>query len=645
MTQFSRLLTAFSITMVFAVGSLQGFAEESGKSEEIPSVQSVQDGDWSSPATWSGGAVPEAGHAVTVGHAVTYDLDTSRIAGVIIADTGKLAFSPNKSVELETDRNVVNRGELEMRPASPDIMHRLRFVDVDETKFVGGGMEILDTDVGLWTTGDGILDAVGAAKTSWTRLTGGAKSGEAEITVQEAEGWQVGDRVVVVPTEHPDVGERSWFGFEERVIESVDGGTISLDSPLEHDHPAVENPFSDDIYTAEVLNLTRNIKIEGTGNHTPSFQPNQNGRAHVIFLATLQPQTVQYVELRHLGPRKPEKNYTSGVLGRYPLHFHHAKDGSRGSLIEGLVAWKSGHRGFVPHASHGIILRSTIAYDVFEEPYWWDQPEPRNRDPKTMNVNNTDDLLIDRAVAAQVTTHPAFRGNRLSGFVLTRGRDNSLTIQDSVAIGVQGKKGASGMHWPEVGQAVWNFSEGNIAHNNRVSGLFIWQNNDDPHEVRNFVAYHNGRFGIDHGAYGNGFQYSSLALIGNGEAAFNSRAASSGSTTIRKDGYSHVIERLVTADTFIIAEHNYDYTAPTLVKDSVIGDIEVDESDKRVPGLYDFVNVTKPDGSGIEPDDFKLIAAKPESIYRVQQLDSTAFQLTGTGEVTEIDVFYDVETY
>ena len=130
-------------------------------------------------------------------------------------------------------------------------------------------------------------------------------------------------------------------------------GRSTSTAPLEHDHPEIGNPFGDDVYTAEVLNLTRNVRIEGTGNHTPSFQPHQNGRAHVIFLATEQPQTVKYIELGHLGPRRADKKFTEGVKGRYPLHFHHAKDGSRGSLIEGVVARQSGNRAFVPHASHG----------------------------------------------------------------------------------------------------------------------------------------------------------------------------------------------------------------------------------------------------------------------------------------------------
>ena len=141
----------------------------------------------------------------------------------------------------------------------------------------------------------------------------------------------------------------------------------------------------------------------------------------MIFLATKQPQTVKYVELGHLGPRQPDGKFTMGVEGRYSLHFHHAEDGSRGSLIEGVVARQSGNRGFVPHASHGITLRGTIAYDVFEDAYWWDRPPKGERDPERKSVNDTHDLLIDQAVAARVADDPAFRGHRLSGFIMGSG--------------------------------------------------------------------------------------------------------------------------------------------------------------------------------------------------------------------------------
>lgn len=633
LSSFNRPLVLTLI--VIGMGLVQSIAPGKAFAAEITSHQN---GDWSASSTWQGGSVPGPEDAVTIGHLVIYDLPKSRVSGVTISETGHLVFSPGKSVVLETDKNLLNRGTLEMRPASPSILHRLRFVDVDETKFVGSGMEVLGTDVGLWTTANGRLDAIGAAKTPWTRLTSSAKGGETRITVHDAEGWQIGDTIVVVPTEHPRVGARAWDGFEERRIEAIDGAIIDLDRSLDHDHPEVENPFNDNRYTAEVLNLTRNIRIEGVGNHSPSFRPHENGRAHVIFLATKQPQIIKYIELSHLGPRQPDGKFTTGIEGRYPLHFHHAGDGSRGTQIEGVVARQSGNRAFVPHASHGITLKETIAYDVFDDAYWWDRPPKGARDPERRSVNDTHDLLITRAVAARVANHPTFRGFRLSGYTLGDGRQSSLTLRDSVAIGVQGNRTSSGFHWPEVGRTMWNF-DSNIAHNNKVSGIFVWQNNDNPHEIKHFVAYHNGGVGTDHGAYGNNYRYSDLFLFGNGEAGFSSRAAANG-PPYREDGYTHTIERLRTTGTFFIGEHNSEYAAPTLVKDSVVGHIKVDERGKDLPGYYDFVNVTTADGVSIEPSDFTLIAPKLQSVYRVQRPDGTAFRIVGDKSITQINAFY-----
>ena len=147
--------------------------------------------------------------------------------------------------------------------------------------------------------------------------------------------------------------------------------------------------------------------------------------------------------------------------------------------------------------------------------------------------------------------------------------------------------------------------------------------------------------GIDHGAYGNNFQYGDLFLFGNGEAGFSSRASAYGST-FREDGYTHAIERLWTTDTFVIGEHNSEYAAPTLIKDSVISQVDVDERSKELPGYYDFVNVTTAEGVSIEPSDFTLIAPKLQSVYRVQRPDGTAFRIVGDNTVTQINAFYEM---
>ena len=65
-------------------------------------------------------------------------------------------------------------------------------------------------------------------------------------------------------------------------------------------------------------------------------------------------------------------------------------------------------------------------------------------------------------------------------------------IRDSVAVGVQGNIDASGFLWPEgdccpTDDGVWDFSKGNIAHNNKVDGIFTWQNDTQPHVIANYA--------------------------------------------------------------------------------------------------------------------------------------------------------------
>ena len=608
-------------------------------------TQSVQSGNWSDPATWSAGRIPGASDAVTIaaGDTVTYDLAASRVAGVRIEPGATLVFDAQMDVALETNANVIVEGTLRLRPQEPNssahrnssrdwgpyFVHTLRFVDVDETKFVGGGMEPLASDVGLWVMGEGVLDVAGAPKTGWVRLAGGALQGENRITLDRVPvGWRNGDTIVIVPTEHPDVGERSWAGFEVRTVATADGATMHLDAPLAHDHPAVDNPFSDEVHTAEVLNLSRNVRIEGTGDGSASFQPSDNGRAHV-FIRSAKPQSVQYAELVLLGPRGPdERDPTHGIQGRYPLHFHHNGDTSRGSLVEGVVVRQSGNRAFVPHASHGITFRDTIAYDVWEDPYWWDERTP----------NQTHDTVFDHTIAAIVQDDPDHRGYTLSGFVLGEGSNNSIT--NSVAVGVRNK--GAGFQWPSGANSaefnVWRF-EDNIAHNNKPNGVFVWQNDDNCHVIENFVAFRNGRVGVNHGAYNNDFVYDNAILFENADGAIRQHAGPKvSSDCVAGDGYSLAWRGLKADGVLRFDSHSQPWGRPLLLKDCVIEGVIVDGGQN--PTVADFVGCGRPDGADLAPADFDLVKAEPGMTLRVQRRDGTAYRIDHLGTVTPIAAFY-----
>lgn len=477
---------------------------------------STKNGVWSDPTVWTAGHVPTATESVLINHDVTLDTD-AHARGVTV--TGSLIYQRDKTVQLESSRNVVVLGSLVMRPLTAAVDHLLRFVDVDEEAFVGSGMDVLDSDVGLWVMGDGQLAAVGARRTGWTRALTTINAGTSILDLEPAPvGWQTDDEIIVAPTAKPGTPDGHWDAFSGGKLLAGDGGTWTVDPEIAHTHPKVDGKW-----TAEVADLTRNVRIEGT----------PDGRSH-IFIRSQHAQTIDYVGIRYMGPRKQTGDYTTAVTGRYGLHFHMSGDGSIGSTVTGTVVRDTGAHAFVPHLSNGITFTDTVAYNTYDDAYWWDGA-PDTRTP----ASASNDIVIDHALAARILTDPPYRGYRLAGFTLGNGfRD---TIKNSAAVGVQGNKNASGFHWPEgagggdpivqdrndVNGGVWNFPAGNIAHNNKVAGIFVWQNvsPDPPHIVDGFVGYRNAEYGIYHGAYSNNYDFRLVTLFDNGVAALHLSAA------------------------------------------------------------------------------------------------------------------------
>jgi hypothetical protein len=571
-------------------------------------VTSAVSGTWSGPGTWSSGESPGPNDVVTIAAGHTVTVDTAAAArGITIRPGATLVFAPETAVTVESSRNVVVEGRLTMRPASPAVTHVLRFVGIDERNFVGGGDNVLDSDIGLWIVGAGKLDAVGSSKTSWTRDAAPVAAGATTIELQEPPtGWQPGDEISIAPTEHPGVGNPSWNGFDQRTITAVSGNTVTFSGGAAREHPIVNGTWG-----AEVMNLTRNVRIEGT----PS------GRTHVMFTAQV-PQTITNVALRFTGPRKVAGNgFTNFVMGRYGLHFHMGHDGTRGSVVDGVVIRDGGSHAFVPHMSHGITFRNTIAFNQFEEAYWWDDKELTN------------DTTYEHAVAAMLKSDPAYRGYRLSGFELGRGSGNA--VRDSVAVGVQGSLDSSGFTWPEAANAepnTWSFT-GNVTHNNKIDGIFVWQNTNGRHVVESFVAYRNGQFGIDHGAYGNVYEYRDGILFENGWGGIKQRANSRGSL-----GALTFARMTITGSPVAVrlAEHNRAEWQPAVYRDCAYSQhtsVPIEIMEAMNPGLYDFINCD------LEPGDFRLTSVLPGMRIRVQRTDRTAFQIEANGTVTVIPRF------
>lgn len=195
------------------------------------------------------------------------------------------------------------------------------------------------------------------------------------------------------------------------------------------------------------------------------------------------------------------KDSGTGALGDYSIHFHKNGNSTRGTLVEGVVVVGSKNHAFVPHASHGITFRDTIAKNGKCEAYWWDPPEFQS----TSQVNNSQDILYDHALADGVTNCSGDdRGFRLSAFELGAGKGN--TIKNSVARNVNPShaKDCAGFHWPELSNkqpSSWTFTN-NASYGSKCNGIFVWQNDSETHIINGYKGD-----GIDHGAYINRYDY------------------------------------------------------------------------------------------------------------------------------------------
>lgn len=494
---------------------------------------------------------------------------TTTLAGLTVQAGDVVEFPSTCSATLETTASVVVYGTLRMRPADASVTHTLRFVGVNEAAYVGGGDGVTPGDVGLWVEDEGALDAAGTPRAGWNR-TGTDPS------------WLPGDEVRVTPTA---VGDYTTFA------------PFTPGSPV----PSVTSP-SGKVYAAEVFNLTRNVRIEGT----PS------GKAHIRIRSTV-PQTIRYAAIRYMGPRKDTNGdgYTDPIPGRTGLHFHRMNDASRGSLVEGVVLRDIG--GAIAadlHRSHGVTVRDTVIYQTSGAHIGWamEATEPTN------------DTLLDRVLAAGFTPVPAFRGFAVGLIILANGTGNA--VEDSVAVGNMGGPTSAGFTWPEgtpdETALTWTATD-LVAHNNRQDGVYVWQNSGGPHTITRLVAYRNGTTGIDHGAYSNQYTYVDPDTFGN----------QWGAKLHAKSTARDLFTGGTIPDGLLLTKHQSSLTTTTRLVGTRLAGLTVDElvNGGRQPMRLDLLD------TGLPRSGVKVVSMHPESLVRVRD-DADCWQVTAAGMVT-----------
>ncbi|MEO6742559.1 MAG: G8 domain-containing protein [Chthoniobacteraceae bacterium] len=354
---FPRLLAVLALSLSFTIA------------QAAPDlVRTVRSGAWSDAKTWEQNRLPSAGATVLIrpAHTVTYDIiSTAPIRSLHIG--GTLTFATDRDTRLDAGLIKIQPGEdtgeegfnCDAHLPEPDISQpkpallvgtAAQPVDARHTAlirltyFEGMDRQSLPAIVDC----GGRMEFHGAEMSrTWLKLGAPAKKGDSDITLAEAvKGWRTGDHIFLTGTTRQIKREKTFrtsvrdsTQTEERTVRGLSGTKLTLDKPLDFDHAG------DGAYRGEVANLSRNVIVESAD---PAV-----ARGHTMFHKN-SAGAIRYAEFRHLGKE--------GVLGRYSIHFHLARDTMRGASVIGASIWDSGNRWITIHGTDYLVVRDCVGY-------------------------------------------------------------------------------------------------------------------------------------------------------------------------------------------------------------------------------------------------------------------------------------------
>ena len=220
-----------------------------------------------------------------------------------------------------------------------------------------------DTDDGQLMS-YGITKMYGTAKTSWTLLNDDCDQCQV-LSVDECNGWSIGDHLVVTTTGNGATSFGSViqnadnFKSEERTIsavsESVNGCSITLNGALSYHHRG--RWLNGVVPTqSEVLNLDRSIVITGPDVHWYSASDPVQGFQGIV---TRQAGNDGLMHIENVRVEKCGRV----LLGEYCLHFHYAGDCPE-CIFRGNVVTEGNNKGITVHGTHHSLVDRNVIYDV-----------------------------------------------------------------------------------------------------------------------------------------------------------------------------------------------------------------------------------------------------------------------------------------
>ena len=360
---------------------------------ESPTIQSAQNGNWSSPSTWSPARVPATNDIVVVSHTVTFDSASGDVDTIGVAANGVLRFSTTKTTKLKVANLLVQpSGAFEVGTASNPIPASITAEIIIKDKpldTTNDGVGVYDPQ--QWGTSilvvDGEIKMHGAIKSpTFIRLDQEPKAGDKTLFLEQSpQGWKPGDRLIL-----PDTRQLTWWPpskygssvtpeWEELTIQSISGSTVTLTSALKYDHLGARDGNNTLQFLPHVGNLTRNVVIRSE---------NPNGvRGHTAWLHNADAD-IRYVQFQDLGRTTNSSidntsldangiatHIGANQIARYPFHTHHLSGPTTvpangfqttaiGLAIDNGAQGDSIKWGMAIHSTHYGLFRQNVVYHV-----------------------------------------------------------------------------------------------------------------------------------------------------------------------------------------------------------------------------------------------------------------------------------------
>jgi len=336
-------------------------------------IRSVTSGSWSEAKTWQPARLPKDGDRVLIARDTRVVYDVSSEARIrLVQVVGTLSFSRDCNTLLNVGVLKVQNSNVCSESGFACDFHDVNAAG-EPTAAPDGHMPVLEVgtidnpipaehtarirlhffegmdrnDAPAIACCSARMDFHGTPMSrTWVDLGTKVSPGDSTVLLSEdVTGWRVGDEVIVtgthrtiydhgVPRDNPKA-----VSTESRQIKGIEGRTLTLDRPLEHEH------YGSGDYRSEVANLSRNVVIE-------SADPD-GVRGHTMYHAFSRG-GISYARFAHLGKE--------GVLGRYSIHFHLVGNTMRGSSVRGAAIVDSHNRWITIHGTNHLVVRDCVGY-------------------------------------------------------------------------------------------------------------------------------------------------------------------------------------------------------------------------------------------------------------------------------------------